>query len=76
MAENEVSSKSCVFMANNLEQEHAYLFSFLAGRQINLQLALRGPNLPASLEACKLRQGTGHRRNYFELCFILSKMSV
>ena len=25
----------------------------------NLQLALHGPNLPASLEACKLRQGPG-----------------
>jgi hypothetical protein len=42
-----------------------------------LQLALRGPNLPASLEVCKLRQGTTrHRRNFFELCFILLKLSV
>jgi hypothetical protein len=34
---------------------------FLQVAKKNLQLALRGPNLPASLEACKLRQGTGHR---------------
>ena len=34
---------------------------FLQVAKKNLQLALRGPNLPASLEACKLRQWTGHR---------------
>jgi hypothetical protein len=44
---------------------------FLQVAKKNLQLALRGPNLPASLEACKLRQGTRHWRNFFELCFIL-----
>jgi hypothetical protein len=38
-----------------------------------VQLDLRGPNLPLSFEACKLRQGTRHRRNFFELRFILSK---
>jgi hypothetical protein len=33
---------------------------FLQVAKKNLQLALRGPNLPALLEACKLRQGTRH----------------
>jgi hypothetical protein len=57
----------------------ASLFSFFAGSQKKLQLALRGPNLPASLEVCKLQEGTRHRRNrrnVVELCFILSKSSV
>jgi hypothetical protein len=43
---------------------------FLQVAKKNLQLALRDPNLRTSLEACKLRQGTGHQRNVFELCFI------
>jgi hypothetical protein len=30
---------------------------FLQVAKKSLQLALRGPNLPTSLEACKLRQG-------------------
>jgi hypothetical protein len=38
----------------------AYLV-FLQVAKKNLQLALRGPNLPTSLEASKLRQETGHR---------------
>ena len=49
---------------------------FLQVAKKNLQLALCGPNLPASLEAGKLQYGTRHRRHFFELCFILSKLSV
>ena len=40
---------------------------FLQVAKKNLQLARRGPNLPTSLEACKLRQGTGHQ-NIFLSC--------
>jgi hypothetical protein len=32
---------------------------FLQVAKNNLQLALRGPNLPVSLQACKLQQGPG-----------------
>ena len=38
---------------------------FLHVAKNNFQLALRGPNLPASLEARKLQQGTRHRRHFF-----------
>jgi hypothetical protein len=48
---------------------------FLQVAKKNLQLALHGLNLPTLLQACKLRQGTGHQINV-ELCFMLSKLSV
>ena len=44
-------------------------FIFLQVAKKHFQLALRSPNLLASLEACTLRHGTRHRRNCFELCF-------
>jgi hypothetical protein len=43
----------------NLRHMPVYLV-FLQVAKKNLQLALCGPKLPASLEACKLRQGTRH----------------
>jgi hypothetical protein len=54
------------------KRDMACIFSFFAGSQKNFQLALRGPNLLASLEACKLRQGISHQRTFFQLCFILA----
>ena len=44
----------------NLRSSMPVYLVFLQVAKKNLQLALRGPNLPASLEACKLRQGTRH----------------
>ena len=50
---------------------------FLQVAKKNLQLDRRGPNLPSSLEACILRQGTGTKEIFTkELCFVLSKLSV
>jgi hypothetical protein len=47
------------------KRDMACIFSFFAGSQKNFQLALLGPNLLASLEACKLRQGISHQRTFF-----------
>ena len=42
---------------------------FFADSPKNFQLALRGPNLLASLEACKLRQGDQAPKTFFWVMF-------
>ncbi len=55
---------------------HACMFSFAAGSEGGFALRPALSKLARFARSLQMATGDGHRRNCFELCFVLSKLSA